>query len=199
MTCASCSGRIEKTLNKMVGVEANVNLAMENAKIKYNEDQVQPGELVGKIEKLGYGVPDEKVELDIRGMTCASCSGRIEKGLNRMQGIDLANINLATESGVVEYSPGLVFLDDILAKVKKLGYEAIVKQDREDPKDYKEAEVRKKKIHLGVSIILTLPLAYTMLGHVGLPIPGLFENMWFHFISASIVQFYISAPLYSCA
>ncbi|HEU5139975.1 MAG TPA: heavy metal-associated domain-containing protein, partial [Bacillales bacterium] len=132
MTCASCSARIEKVLNKMDGVEANVNLAMENARIKYDEDSAQPGDFVQKIQKLGYDVPDEKVELDIKGMTCAACSTRIEKGLSRMQGIDMANIDLATESGVVEYSPGVVSLDDILAKVKKLGYEAVVKQDRED-------------------------------------------------------------------
>lgn len=199
MTCASCSTRIEKGLNKVDGVEAKVNLAMENAKIKYNEDQVQPDDLINKIEKLGYGVPEEKVELDIRGMTCASCSGRIEKGLNRMQGIDMASINLATESGIVEYSPGTVSLDDILAKVKKLGYEAVVKQDREETKDHKEAEIRKKEIHLAISVILSLPLAYTMLGHVGLPVPDLLMNMWFQFALATIVQFYIGAPFYSGA
>lgn len=199
MTCASCSSRIEKALNKMDGVEANVNLAMENAKIKYNEDRVQPNDLIDKIEKLGYGVPDEKVELDIRGMTCASCSGRIEKGLNSMQGIEMANINLATESGVVEYSPGVVSLDDILAKVKKLGYEAVVKQDRKETKDHKEAEIRKKEIRLGISVILSLPLAYTMLGHVGLPVPSLFMNMWFQFALATVVQFFIGAPFYKGA
>jgi Cu+-exporting ATPase len=53
----------------------------------------------------------EKTEFDIRGMTCASCAGRIEKGLTRMNGISAANINLATESGVVEYNPG-VCLDE---------------------------------------------------------------------------------------
>ncbi|HET7658089.1 MAG TPA: heavy metal translocating P-type ATPase [Bacillales bacterium] len=199
MTCASCSARIEKVLNKMDGVEANVNLAMENARIQYNEGSAQPGDFVQKIQKLGYDVPDEKVELEIHGMTCASCSTRIEKGLGRMQGIDRANINLATESGVVAYSPGVVSLDEILAKVKKLGYEAVVKQDREDTKDHKEAEIRRKKIHLAISVILSLPLAYTMLGHIGLPVPDLFMNMWFQFALATIVQFYIGAPFYNGA
>ncbi|HET7579085.1 MAG TPA: heavy metal translocating P-type ATPase [Bacillales bacterium] len=199
MTCASCSARIEKVLNKMDGVEANVNLAMENAKIKYDADSAQPGDLIQKIQKLGYDVPDEKVELDIHGMTCAACSSRIEKGLGRMQGIDMANINLATESGVVEYSPGIVSLEDILSKVKKLGYEAVVKQDREEKKDHKEAEIRKKKIRLAISVILSLPLAYTMLGHAGLPVPAIFMNMWFQFALATIVQFYIGAPFYNGA
>ncbi|HET7616009.1 MAG TPA: copper ion binding protein, partial [Bacillales bacterium] len=188
MTCASCSTRIENKLNAMDGVRANVNLAMERAKVKYDEGSVHPDDIIGKIEKLGYGVPDEKVELDIRGMTCASCSGRIEKGLNRMRGIGKANINLATESGIVEYSPGVVTLDEILSKVKSLGYEGVVKQDRDETKDHKEAEIRKKKVHLTISILLSLPLAYTMFGHAGLPVPGILMNMWFQFALATIVQ-----------
>ncbi|MDX8366551.1 cation transporter, partial [Cytobacillus sp. IB215665] len=70
MTCAACSTRIEKVLNKMDGVEANVNLAMEAATIKYNADTVKPEDVVSKINKLGYGVQTEKVDLDIYGMTC---------------------------------------------------------------------------------------------------------------------------------
>lgn len=199
MTCAACSARIEKALNRMEGVEANVNLALEKAKIKYDSDQIKPGEMIDKIGKLGYGVREEKVELDIRGMTCAACSVRIEKGLNRMQGIASANINLATESGSVEYTAGVVSLEDILAKVKKLGYEAVVKQDREAQKSQKEAEIREKKIRLAASVILSLPLAYTMLGHFGLPVSPFLDNMWFQFSLATIIQFYIGAPFYKGA
>ncbi|MFP3359761.1 copper ion binding protein, partial [Planococcus sp. SIMBA_143] len=82
MTCASCSQRIEKVLNKMDGVEANVNLTMERANVQFDEQQVKAADIVNKIEKLGYGVRKEQVELDIHGMTCAACSTRIEKGLN---------------------------------------------------------------------------------------------------------------------
>ncbi|MDX8362563.1 copper ion binding protein, partial [Cytobacillus sp. IB215316] len=97
MTCASCSTRIEKMLNKMDGVEANVNLAMESATIKYNADTVKPEDIVSKINKLGYGVQTEKVDLDIYGMTCAACSTRIEKVVNKMDGIEAATVNLTTE------------------------------------------------------------------------------------------------------
>lgn len=199
MTCAACSARIEKGLNRLDGVEANVNLAMENAKIKYDGDQVQPHEMVEKIEKLGYGVREEKVEFDIHGMTCAACSTRIEKGLNRMKGIESANINLATESGSVAFTAGIVSLDDILAKVKKLGYEAVVKQGREAERNHKEAEIREKKIKLSLSILLSLPLVYTMLGHFGLPVPTILDNMWLQFALASVIQFYIGASFYKGA
>ncbi len=71
MTCAACATRIEKVLNKMDTVEANVNLATEKAAISFDPNQVDETDLTGKIEKLGYGVESEEVSLDITGMTCA--------------------------------------------------------------------------------------------------------------------------------
>jgi P-type Cu+ transporter len=203
MTCASCSTRIEKVLNKMDGVDANVNLTMEKASVAYDGDKVKAEEIVGKIEKLGYGVRKEKVELDIHGMTCAACSTRIEKGLNRTKGVELASVNLTTESGVVEYQPGEVTLDEILQKVKKLGYEAVVKKDREEQKSHKDEEVKKKKRRLLISALLSLPLLLTMLGHLpgglALPVPHLLMEPWFQFLLATPVQFVIGAPFYSGA
>ncbi|MFK3961701.1 heavy metal translocating P-type ATPase [Guptibacillus hwajinpoensis] len=203
MTCASCSSRIEKVLNKMDGVEANVNLTMEKATISYDDDKVKTEDIVGKIEKLGYGVRKEKVELDIHGMTCAACSTRIEKGLNRTKGVALASVNLTTESGVVEYQPGEVTLDDILQKVKKLGYEAVVKEDRENQKSHKEVEIKKKKRRLLISALLSLPLLLTMLAHIpgesAIPVPHLLMEPWFQFLLATPVQFVIGAPFYTGA
>ncbi|MGP4075513.1 heavy metal translocating P-type ATPase [Halobacillus sp. K22] len=200
MTCSACSARIEKVLNKMDGVEASVNLTMENATITYDDDQAEPQDIKERIEKLGYGVQSEKVELDIHGMTCAACSTRIQKGLSRMNGIEEASVNLTTEAGVIEYQPGLISTDQIIEKVKDLGYEAVIKKDREEQKDYKEEEIKKKKRQLFLSIILSLLLLYTMIGHLpwdlGIPVPELLMNPWFQFVLATPVQFYIGAPFY---
>ncbi|MFK4064756.1 heavy metal translocating P-type ATPase [Streptomyces sp. NPDC029674] len=55
MTCASCSSRIEKKLNRMEGVTATVNLATEKAKVSYEEDEgVAVDQLIALVEKLGY-------------------------------------------------------------------------------------------------------------------------------------------------
>ncbi|WP_079480252.1 heavy metal translocating P-type ATPase [Halobacillus salinus] len=198
MTCSACSTRIEKVLNKMDGVEANVNLTMEQASITYEEGKVTPQDIEARIEKLGYGVQKEKVELDIHGMTCAACSTRIQKSLSRLDGISDASVNLTTEAGVIEYDPNIVSVEDILSKVKKLGYEAVVKQDREEQKAYKEEEIKHKKQQLLISILLSLPLLYTMLGHLpgNIPVPGFLMNPWIQFALATPVQFYIGAPFY---
>ena len=103
MTCAACSSRIEKVLNRMDGVEAQVNLSTEKASITFNDDETNLSDIKKKIENLGYGVLTEKVDLDIYGMTCAACSSRIEKVLNRQEGVEKASVNLTTEQANVEY------------------------------------------------------------------------------------------------
>jgi P-type Cu+ transporter len=54
MTCSSCAGRIEKSLNELEGVEATVNFATERASVEFDSEQVAPGELLGAVEKVGY-------------------------------------------------------------------------------------------------------------------------------------------------
>ena len=200
MTCSACSTRIEKVLNKMDHVDVNVNLAMEKVSVTFDPETITLQEIEQKIEKLGYGVVKEKVDLDISGMTCAACSTRIEKSLNRMEGISSATVNLTGETGSIEYNPAIVSVDDVLNKIKKLGYHASTHQDRETKKTKKEEEITAKKRKLILSIILSLPLLYTMFAHMpwdfGLLMPSLFMNPWFQFILASIVQFYIGGPFY---
>lgn len=200
MTCASCSTRIEKILNKMDGVEATVNLAMENASVTYDPDKLKPDDIFNKINDLGYGVRLDKADLDVFGMTCAACSTRIEKVLNKMDGISAANVNLATESATVEFNSAILSIDKIIAKVQNLGYDAKEKVQREAKAQQKEEEINAKKRKLFISILLSLPLLYTMVGHApfetGLPMPELLMNPWFQLLLATPVQFYIGGQFY---
>ncbi|MFT8870684.1 MAG: heavy metal translocating P-type ATPase [Sporolactobacillus sp.] len=198
MTCASCSTRIEKMLNKMDGIEANVNLALEKANVTIHESKAKPTDIVQRIERLGYGVQAQRLDVDILGMTCASCAARIEKGLTRMDGVVSAQVNLATESGTVIFQPGITESDAIYDRVKTLGYKAIPKQDQ--AADEKERELRRKLQKLVLSAVLSLPLLYTMIAHLpfntGLPLPHLLMNPWFQLVVSGIVQFYIGSQFY---
>ncbi|UOE74851.1 heavy metal translocating P-type ATPase [Parageobacillus thermoglucosidasius] len=199
MTCAACSSRIEKVLNKMDGVEANVNLAMEKATIEYDPAKQSVRDIQEKIEKLGYGVATEKVMLDIEGMTCAACAARIEKGLQRMEGVERATVNLATNSAVVEYKEGIISVEAILEKIKKLGYKGQVRKEEEST-GVKEEQLKQKQRQLMISIVLSLPLLYTMIAHLpfdlGLPMPDWLMNPWVQLLFATPVQFYIGGPFY---
>ncbi|MCO7124913.1 heavy metal translocating P-type ATPase [Sporolactobacillus shoreicorticis] len=198
MTCAACANRIERGLNRMDGVAANVNLAMEKAKVAYDDQRIKPVEIAEKIEKLGYGVASERVDLAISGMTCAACAARIEKGLKRLPGIISATVNLATESAAVYYQPGFIEPEAMFEKIHKLGYSAVLKQALES--DGKAKEIRRKRNRLILSAVLSLPLLLTMVTHLPFyhgPFPMLLMNPWIQFVPASIVQFYIGWPFYS--
>jgi P-type Cu+ transporter len=203
MTCAACAIRIEKGLKKMEGVEeANVNLALEKATIKYDAATMNPAAIQKKIQDLGYDVITNKIELDITGMTCAACSTRIEKGLNKMDGVLMANVNLALEKATVEYNPSLLSPKDMIQKVDKLGYGASVKNDEnaQETMDQRAKEVEIQQGKFIFSIILSLPLLWAMVGHFSfttfLYVPDAFMNPWVQLALATPVQFYIGKQFY---
>ena len=148
MTCASCVRRIEKALGKVEGVaEASVNLATEKARVVYDPAVATTDQLKAAVEKAGYGVREmpapaaptatrpappsappsdgtgaTEVVLPVEGMTCASCVRRIEKALNRVEGVREASVNLATEKAKVVFDPAAASLDQLGAAVEKAGY-----------------------------------------------------------------------------
>lgn len=197
MTCAACSNRIEKMLNKMDGVEAQVNLTTEKATVDYDPEKVSLNDIIQKIENLGYGVLTERADLDVFGMTCAACSNRIEKVLNKQEGVKLATVNLTTESAVIEYNPGIVDVKTLIKKIQNIGYDAKPKQEAIEKQTHKEKELHHKKIKLIISAILSVPLFATMLVHLfNLNMPDIFMNPWFQFAFATPVQFIIGWQFY---
>ena len=198
MTCAACSNRIEKVLNKMDGVEAQVNLTTERATVHYDEDKLSLSDISERIDKLGYQVRPAHAEFDITGMTCAACSNRIEKVLNKQPAIQNATVNLSTEVATVDYYPGNMDESDIIERIKKLGYDATLKS--EEQSDRKENELRRKKYKLILAAVLSLPLLLTMLTHLfGIHLPHIFMNPWFQFAFAFPVQFIIGWQFYTGA
>ena len=166
MTCSACANRIEKGLSKIEGVEkANVNFALESSSIVFDPTKTNVNEFKERIEKLGFGVVQDKVDFDISGMTCAACATRIEKRINKMDGVSKANVNFALETIAVEYDNNQVETSDMINAVKKMGYELIPKQDSKDKMDHKEQEIKKQQRKFIFSLILTLPLLWTMVAH----------------------------------
>jgi P-type Cu+ transporter len=203
MTCAACANRIEKGLNKMEGVEkATVNFAMEKAAVKYNPEVVKPMDLQKRIRDLGYDVQLKKTEFDITGMTCAACSARIEKVLNKQDGIQHATVNLALEKATIEYTPGTITIDQIIQKVDSIGYGATVKNDKnqEEQTDHKLQEIQKQKRKFIWSLLLSLPLLWSMVSHFEftsfIPLPDILMNPWVQMSLATPVQFIIGKQFY---
>jgi Cu+-exporting ATPase len=93
--------------------------------------------------------------LPIEGMTCASCATRIEKRLNRLEGVT-ASVNYATETATVEYDPDCAAPADLVGAVEAAGYGARLP---EDPVDEAAADpLRAHKLRLAVALLLGLPV-----------------------------------------
>jgi len=201
MTCAACATRIEKGLNKMEGVkQATVNLALEKSAIKYDPTKLSESDFEKKIEALGYGIVKQKAEFDITGMTCAACATRIEKGINKMEGVSSANVNLALEKATIEFNPSEVAIGDIIAKVEKLGYGAHQNVDDLEKVDHRVKAITDQKRKFIISAILSLPLLWTMVGHFSftsfLYVPAFLMNPWVQMILATPVQFIVGKQFY---
>ena len=204
MTCAACAIRIEKGLKKLDGVEdASVNLALEKSNIRYNTDKVTIQDFEKKIKDLGYNVVKEKKDFNITGMTCAACATRIEKGLNKMDGVSVANVNLALEKAIVEYDPSQVSAGDIIQRVEKLGYGAAIKEDEKEAIDHRQKEIKKQTQKFILSALLSIPLLWAMAGHFSftsfLYVPDILMNPWFQMALATPVQFMIGKQFYAGA
>ncbi len=122
MTCASCVGRVERALTAIPGVhEVVVNLATETASVQA-EPSVDAARLVDAVERAGYGVGRETIDLAIEGMTCASCVSRVEKALLRVPGVVSAEVNLATEAASVTVLRGVATRAQLEVAVRAAGY-----------------------------------------------------------------------------
>lgn len=203
MTCAACSNRVEKGLSSLHGVKkAGVNLATEKATVTYDQAQISMKEITQKVEDLGYQVIKEKTELKITGMTCAACSGRIERVLNKLPGVDHAVVNLAMEKATVEFHPGQINVADIKSRIEKLGFGAhhstdVAEVDKE--KETRKADVSKQRFRLILSALFSFPLFFGMILHLmGVmgPTTDILMNPYFQFIVATPVQFVAGGQFY---
>lgn len=202
MTCAACATRIEKGLKRIEGVEeANVNFALEKTNIKYDSDKTDVTKFKEKVQSLGYSVVSDKAEFDITGMTCAACANKIEKRLNKLDGVDKATVNFALESVQVEYSPGQVSISDMKEAIKKLGYTLETKEDNAgDQVDHRQLEIEKQQGKFLFASILSFPLLWAMVSHFEFTsfiwLPDMFMNPWVQFALATPVQFIVGRQFY---
>ncbi|OIJ13067.1 copper-translocating P-type ATPase [Anaerobacillus alkalilacustris] len=199
MTCAACSSRIEKVLNKQESITASVNLAMETATISYNSDEITLNNIEEKIEKLGFSVKHSKLDLDIKGMTCAACSARIEKVVNKLEGVTEATVNLPLERGTVAYLDGVITEEEILNRIERIGFKASVRRETAERKNSKDQEVSRQKRMFMIALIFSVPLFLTMVDHFSpesMILPHWLMNGYLQWALATPVQFYAGLQFY---
>jgi Cu+-exporting ATPase len=196
MTCAACAARIEKNLNRLPGVKAAVNFASESARVDYDAAALGAEQLIESIEQAGFRVPERTLTLALRGMTCATCAARIEKALNRLPGV-CAAVNFATEQARVSLRPGAGTVEELVAAVRRAGYDAheITEASRAEEQARREAAYRAEFRVFWIAAALTLPLLAQMLFMFGGAHVEILPR-WLQLLLATPVQFWAGRRFY---
>jgi Cu+-exporting ATPase len=194
MTCASCVARVEKAINKVPGVQqASVNGATDSARLVLDTagagDTAQA--VAAAVAKAGYAIPAETVRLQIDGMSCASCVGRVETALARVPGTSAVSVNLATITAQLQRLAGSADDASLLAAVQRAGYTATLRSGAQAaPASHRGDDGWRVAVAAMLSAPLVLPMLGDLFGaHWMLP-------AWWQWLLATPVQFVFGARFY---
>jgi Cu+-exporting ATPase len=141
-----------------------------------------------------------QIELVIGGMTCASCSARIEKRLNKLDGVT-ATVNYSTEKAKVTYS-GEVSPDDLVAAVEKAGYTARLPEPPEADTDGREPAVSEAEDHvraLGQRVLISAGLTVPVIAMAMVPALQFTYWQWLSLTLAAPVVVWAAWPFHKAA
>jgi len=204
MTCASCVAAIERNVQKLDGIASiMVALMSSKAEVKYDPSRIQLKEIAEAIAALGFPTQileaestHGDIELNIKGMTCASCVYLIESSVSKTKGIHAVQIALTTEKGKIKFDPDILGVRDIIQSIEDLGFSAsIVNRDetRGFP-DHRE-EINKWRNSFFISLIFGLPCMIVMMYYMikkdmdCCVVPGLSLENILLFVLSTPVQF----------
>ena len=201
MSCANCAGRIAASLNKLDGVSATVNFALEQAAIELASPDRLPV-VLDSIKSQGYDYGSETFLFQITGMTCAGCSARLNKMLAALPGVISAEVNFSIEQARIVQVPGMQTPAALREQIEALGFGAQLaqgsasgrRQQLLEREAQEAATARQAQTRVIVSALLTLPLLVGMLAMAGL-FP-LHLPAWLELLLATPVQFWIGARFY---
>lgn len=181
MTCAACAKAVERVSKKLEGVEeANVNIATEKLSIIFDEKKCNTLDIEKAIEKAGYKafLDGQHMNLKIEGMTCAACAKAVERVSRKLDGVQDANVNIATEKLDITFDKSKVSINDIKRAIEKAGYKALEEKNIEEEKKGKEDAIKSLWRRFITSLIFAVPLLTISMGSMmGLKLPKIIDPM----------------------
>ncbi|CAO3599833.1 unnamed protein product [Absidia cylindrospora] len=168
MTCASCVNSIERAIECLDGVSSiKVSLLAERATVEHDAMVIPAVDITAALEECGFQAAlvassqDDVVQLQIFGMTCASCVHSIERTVGKLEGVVSIAVNLMTERAQVEYNEQLVGVRTLVDTIEGLGFNALVNNGTKNAQLESLTKVRDIKAWrqaLLHSLLLTVPV-----------------------------------------
>ena len=206
MTCANCVSTVERNLKKLNGVQqANVNLSSERASIVFDPSVVVLGDLIGRVERAGYGVATGEAVLSIRRMSDDNDARRLEKALSGVEGVLSAQVSFALEQARVKYVPTIVSQTDLRKAVQSAGFEVLEQggEGQDVEALARQKEIAQQRRYLIIGLALTIPLFLLSMARDFELLPMAWAHAawvnWIMFALATPVQFYVGRQYYEGA
>ena len=202
MTCASCVGRVERALSAQPAIaSADVNLANERAKVRFDPARLGLADLAAIVGRAGFRVPTQALDLNVEGMTCASCVGRVETALASVPGVSEVSVNLASDRARVSGPRGALSVPGLVAVVEAAGYRASTTTDSSELAAQAEAAAQRRSEEefraAVLAALLAAPLVGQMVAHL-LAIEFVLSP-WLQLALATPVQFALGGRFYRAA
>jgi Cu+-exporting ATPase len=201
MTCANCVATVERNLKKDKGVKvASVNLSSERATVAYDPELSKLENLIERVNKAGYGVATGEANLLIKRMSDDSDARRIEKAINKIEGVLNVSVSITTEQAKIRYIPTLVSQVDLRRVIKSSGFEVVeTGTDSEDAEQLaRQHEINQQRRLLIIGLIFTVPL-FVLAMTKDILMPSWGQDAWVNwlmFLLATPVQFYVGWQYY---
>ena len=188
MTCASCVHHVETALQKVQGVQgANVNLALEKARVTFNPSLTGTTEFIHAVSRAGYQVRTDSTVLAMSGLEESPVLDRAERSLASVTGVVGVKANAAKGTLRVESLHGVVDGTLLVEALQQVGLSATIASDGQAV-DVRLQEAQAARRRLWFSVLFTLPL-WAAMAKMFLSVgPHWFVNPWLQLVAATIVQ-----------
>ncbi|KAI9245215.1 hypothetical protein BDA99DRAFT_528267 [Phascolomyces articulosus] len=170
MTCASCVNSIERSISAQPGiVSIKVSLLAERTTVEYDATTTTLDQIAEWIEDVGFEAKpiiqkrDDTVQLQIFGMTCASCVHSIETGVGKIPGVQSIAVNLMTELAIIHYDNTVLGPRNLVEAIEDLGFDALISDNSKNAQLEslsKIREIKEWRTALWKSLIFSIPVFF---------------------------------------
>ncbi len=198
MSCSSCANRLDKAINKLEGIEqGNVNFATEMLTVVYDEAKTSPMAVELAVEKAGFKVRKDikDYSFKVKGMSCSSCANRLERLVQKLEGVEAASVNFATEKLTVKLNADVIGYNQLKEATQSAGFELLTDEEIKQQPTKEVSEAHRLFKRFMISLIFSVPLLIISMGHmVGLPLPHMIDPMR-NPLNFGLIQLVLTLPV----
>lgn len=126
LACGDCEAKVTQTLAALKGVGTAQACSKEKlVQVAYNAKLLKDKDIIAAIQKAGFKVDAETVELKVAGMKCEACSGKVSQTLAQMKGVKEQKVCHQSGNAIVKFDPATVSRDKLLAAIGDSGFKVV--------------------------------------------------------------------------